>query len=347
MCTLCVQKQLCSHKIPFHAFFFLFLKRNNQHNTSIFYGSSPMIQSFNSLIDSLPKKNKRITIAAIAATDDATLLALFKAIKEGFIRTIFVGGEEKIRHNTDFNAVADHCLFLPSCTPTEACTIAVKEIREGRADILMKGLVNTDILLRAILNKDTGILHKGNILTHLSCAEIPFLDRLLVFSDAAVIPYPTLAQRRQQLHALSNICHSMQIDCPRISLLHCTEQINEKIFPFITDYLTLKEEAKKGIYGSVIVDGPLDLKTSLNKKALDHKGILSPIDGKADALLFPNIEAGNVFYKTITMLPNVRMACMLYGADAPVVLTSRSDNTDSKYYSIVLAATAINKIKRE
>lgn len=219
-----------------------------------------------------------------------------------------------------------------------AAAKAVALVREGKADVLMKGLLNTDNLLKAVLNKETGILPKGRVLTHLTCAQIPQYERLLFMTDVAVIPYPTKEQRAEQLRYLLNLCRAMGIVEPRVALINCSEKVNEKHFPFTVEYQELIQQTKAGEFGPCIVDGPLDLKTSLSAKALHKKGIESPLEGQADGIIFPDIQAGNVFYKTITLFCQAETAAMLQGPQVPVVLTSRADSVESKFYSLALAS---------
>ena len=148
---------------------------------------------------------------------------------------------------------------------------AVAEVREDRAQVLMKGLLNTDNLLRAVLNKETGILPKGNVLTHITVADIPELGHLLLFTDAAVIPNPTCEQRIEQVKYITKIAHALHIEEPKISLIHCSEKVDERHFPCTADYVQIKELATKGEFGKCIVDGPLDLKTSLCYESMHHK----------------------------------------------------------------------------
>ena len=234
----------------------------------------------------------------------------------GFIEPIYVDGDDK-----------DECARR-----------AVSMVRNGEADILMKGLVNTDVVLRAILNKETGILRPGHVLTHIAMAEIPKYEKLLFFTDAAVIPKPTKEQRRQQIHYVNYVCHALGIEEPRIALIHCAEKVSEKTFPYTTDYLEIIALAQSGYFGRCIIDGPLDLKTSLDSVSLREKGIHSAIDGQADALIFPDIVAGNVFYKTLTLFAYTKTAGILQGTQKPVVMPSRSDSPEAKYHSLALAA---------
>lgn len=274
------------------------------------------IKTLNDMIIYLRERGDRKRVAVVSASDASTRYAVEKGKEIGFIEPIYIDGDDK-----------------------EACARqAVALCRNGEADILMKGLINTDVLLRAILDKEKGIIRPGHVLTHVAMAEIPKYEKLLFFTDAAVIPVPTPAQRRQQIHYMNYVCHAMGIEEPRISLIHCAEKVSAKAFPYTTDYLEIIAEAQTGCFGHCIIDGPLDLKTSLDAVSLHEKGIHSIIDGQADALIFPDIVAGNVFYKTLTLFAYAKTAGVLQGTLCPCVVSSRADSPDSKYYSLALAA---------
>ena len=274
------------------------------------------IKTLNDMIVFLQQRGDRKRVAVICANDASTRYAVEKGQEMGFIEPIYVNGDDK-----------DECARR-----------AVALCKSGEADILMKGLVNTDIVLRAILNKETGILRPGHVLTHIAMAEIPKYEKLLFFTDAAVIPIPTKEQRRQQVHYINYVCHALGIEEPRISLIHCAEKVSEKTFPYTKDYLDIIALAQSGYFGRCIIDGPLDLKTSLDSVSLREKGIHSAIDGQANALIFPDIVAGNVFYKTLTLFGYTKTAGVLQGTQCCCVLPSRADSPESKYYSLALAA---------
>ena len=274
------------------------------------------IKTLNDMIVFLQQRGDRKRVAVICPNDASTRYAVEKGQEMGFIEPIYVNGDDK-----------DECARR-----------AVALCKSGEADILMKGLVNTDVVLRAILNKETGILRPGHVLTHIAMAEIPKYEKLLFFTDAAVIPIPTKEQRRQQVHYVNYVCHALGIEEPRIALIHCAEKVSEKTFPYTKDYLDIIALAQSGYFGRCIIDGPLDLKTSLDSVSLREKGIHSAIDGQADALIFPDIVAGNVFYKTLTLFGYTKTAGVLQGTQCCCVLPSRADSPESKYYSLALAA---------
>ncbi|MBQ2490109.1 MAG: phosphate butyryltransferase [Muribaculaceae bacterium] len=297
------------------------------------------IKSFQDIISHLQSVEEKKTVAVVWAEDDVTRSAVLKGLEAGIITVTFVGCRQEIEADERFAQYKSQFTIIDAADRDDAAAKAVTEVREDRANVLMKGLLNTDNLLRAVLNKETGILPKGNVLTHVTVAEIPELQRLLLFTDAAVLPNPTVEQRIEQVKYVTKIAHALHIEEPKISLIHCSEKVDERHFPCTADYVQIKEKAAQGEFGKCVVDGPLDLKTSLCYESMHHKGINSPINGEADALLFPEIESGNVFYKTITLLCKAQTAGLLQGAKVPVVLPSRGDTIESKFYSLAVAST--------
>lgn len=286
----------------------------------------------------LAQRNDRKRVAVVWAADRNSQVSVARALEIGFIEAIFVGCQAEVEANESIMRYASHVSFIPAADRDEAARISVKLVRDGGADILMKGLINTDNLLHVVLNKETGMLPRGHVLTHITAARLPEYEKLLFFSDSAVIPYPTQDQRIQQIRYMLYVCRALGIEEPKISLIHCTEKVNEKYFPFTVGYREIVDMAERGEFGRCIIDGPLDLKTSVSPESMRIKGIKSPIGGDADALIFPDIEAANVFYKSITLFLGVETAGVLQGTMAPVVLPSRSDSKLCKFYSLALAA---------
>ncbi|MCR5679799.1 MAG: phosphate butyryltransferase [Prevotella sp.] len=287
------------------------------------------IKNFDEMVSHLAGRDKKRRVAVICPNDSSTREAVLRACT--FIDPIFVGSDSEAQA-----ALKDYPL-IEATDVDDAAAKAVALVHEGRADVIMKGLLNTDNLLRAVLNKETGILEKGRVLTHLTCAQIPQMDRLLFCTDVAVIPYPTAEQRQAQLQYLLDLCRAMGVAEPRVALINCSEKVDAKHFPFTEEYRQLITQTEEGHYGPCIVDGPLDLKTAISPEALHKKGLHSTIDGRADGLIFPDIQAGNVFYKAITFFAHARTAAILKGPQVPVVLTSRADNAESKFFSLALA----------
>ena len=296
------------------------------------------IRSFEDMVVHLAQRGGRKRVAIVWAADQYSQESVIRALQVGFIDAIFVGCQKEVEGNPRLMKYESHIEFVEATDRDEAARISVRMVREGKADILMKGLINTDNLLHVVLDKERGILPRGNVLTHITASQLPEYDKMLFFTDSAVIPYPTQEQRIQQIRYMVYVCHALGIEEPKISLIHCTEKVNEKYFPFTLGYKEIIKMAENGDFGRCIIDGPLDLKTSVSPESMRIKGINSPIGGEADALIFPDIEAANVFYKSITLFLGVETAGVLQGTMAPVVLPSRSDSKLCKFYSLGLAA---------
>lgn len=294
------------------------------------------ITCFTELTAYLRKLNKKRRIAAICPYDESSQQAIMQIIEEKIGVFILIGCEEKLKDSLMVKQFSSSVCIVDIPDTDEAARVAVQMVHEGKVDVLMKGIINTDNLLRAILNKEQGILPKGRVLSHLAAMQVPSYDKLLFFSDAAVIPYPTFEQRVAILHYLISMCHDFGIKKPRIGLIHCTEKVNPKL-PQSVEYAKLTEMAENGDFGDVIVDGPMDVKVACNKESAKVKGINSPIDGQADALMFADIEAANAFYKAMTTFAGAQISAVLEGPSCPVVLTSRSDSTITKFYSLAIA----------
>ena len=301
------------------------------------------ITTLNQLTEHLTTLCKRKRVVAVCPNDAHSEYAIKRAVEEGFASFLLVGDARLLHSYTELSIYSDNIEIIDIPDSDEAAREAVRLVRSGKADILMKGLINTDNLLRAILDKEHGLLPAGKVLTHLAVMQIPTYHKLLFFSDAAVIPRPTLQQRIEMIWYAIRTCHHFGIEQPRISLIHCTEKVSSK-FPHSLDYVNIVELAEAGEFGNVIIDGPLDVLTSCERESGNIKGIASPINGDADVLIFPNIESGNTFYKSVSLFAQAEMAGVLQGPICPVVLTSRSDSGLSKYYSLAMACLSSNDI---
>lgn len=256
---------------------------------------------------------KKTRVAVVCPDDIHTRQTIERCEREGWAEFIRVEGE-----------------------PAQAARTAVAAVRSGQADVLMKGLISSDILLRAILDKTCGLLPEGNVLSHIAVAEIPSYHKMLMLSDVAVIPYPTERQMEAMVKSCAAVCRKFGTERPKAALIHCNEHTSEK-FPVTLAYRELKEKAAQGMFGDLLADGPMDVKTACDARSAQIKEIESTVSGDADILLFPDIEAGNTFYKTITTLAGARTACMLTGTFAPVVMPSRADTAEAKHASLALA----------
>ncbi len=290
------------------------------------------------MFDVLKSKEKKRLVAAYA-NDSHTIGAVYAAVERGLIDATLVGDEETIKkvcaeHNYDVTKFT----IVQEADEVKATEKAVALINAGEGKILMKGLVSTDKYMRAILNKEKGIMESPNaILSHVSVIETPNYHKLLVVSDVAIIPLPDLKQKIAIVNYLIRTSKALGIDEPKIALLAATEQMSAGM-PACVDAAIISKMADRGQIKGAIIDGPLALDVAIDKESCEIKKIKSPVGGDADAILFPNIESGNVFFKTNTKLCKGELGAVVFGAKVPAILTSRGDSELTKLYSIALAA---------
>ena len=295
------------------------------------------IKNFNDLTSMLAQTHGRKRVAVASPADSHTEYVVERALTEGIADFILVCvGECKPEFAALAERFAGHVEVVIEPTVDDAARRAVAIVREGGADVLMKGSMNTDNLLHAVLNKEHGILEPGRVLSHVTVTQIPAYGKLLVFSDAAVVPRPTLEQFDAILGYAVEVSRRLGVKQPAAALVNFTEKVNEK-FPHTLYYEELKRRAAEGRYGDISIGGPMDVKTALDTESGKIKGIESPVVGNADVLIFPNIESGNVFYKTLTLFAGAETAGMLCGTTVPVVVASRADSCESKFYSLAIA----------
>ena len=275
------------------------------------------ISNFGMLRERLLGKDP-VQVVAVEANDEHSQWAIHRAEEEGWAKVT----------------------NIQSDSVEESAKRAVRMVREGKAQAIMKGIVNTDVVLRAVLNKEEGLLPKGNVITHIAAMKIPCYHKLLFVTDVAVIPYPTLEQRKAMINYAITLCKVYGIEQPKVALLHCTEKVSPK-FPITEDYVTIIEECRNGLFGNTIIDGPIDLKCAIDKEAALIKKLDSPVAGDSDVLVMPDIQAGNVFYKTITTVTDAELAVGLQGAACPISITSRSDSALTKFNSLAMACSQV------
>lgn len=295
------------------------------------------ISSFSELMAYLERVNCRKRMAVANAVDSHTLDAVLKAVDLGIVEASLIGDVASIESPHLFEQKLSpfvHIIDMPDVQ--EATLEAVRMVKSGEADILMKGLVNTDVLLRAILDKEKGLLPTGNILTFNAAIEIPRYHKLLFFSDPVVIPSPNLTQRTAMIKYAITTAQKFGIAKPKVALIHATEVANPKIH-YMQDYLDIMQSWRNGEFGDVIMDGPLDIFLALDAERGGIKNVPTPVLGDSDILIFPNFECANTFYKGLSLFAGAEMAGLLQGTQNPVVLTSRSESTQSKFYSIAMA----------
>lgn len=296
------------------------------------------ISSFAELTAHLQSVQQRKRIAVANAVDSHTLDAVQMAVDAGIVEAFLIGDVAAIEspHLFEEHVLSPYIHIIDIPEVREATLEAVRMVKSGEADILMKGLVNTDIILRAILDKEKGLLPHGNVLTYNAALEIPGYHKLVFFSDPAVIPSPDLRQRTAMIKYAIASAHKFGIEKPKVALIHATEVANPKIH-YMQDYLDIMDEWRKGEFGNVIMDGPLDIFLALDSERGGIKNVATPVLGDADILIFPNFESANSFYKGISLFGGAEMGGLLQGTEKPVVMTSRSESVKSKFYSICIA----------
>lgn len=284
------------------------------------------------------KSLQKRTLVAVNAVDLHTLEAIVEAVKLGIVSGVVTGSQSTILQVCQSNQI-DHQLFriIHAETEEEAARLAVAEVKKTPGSILMKGLISSDKYMRAILNKEVGLLPPGGVLSHVSVVDNPNYHKLMVVSDVAIIPYPTIQQKIAMTHYLKQMALDLGISRPKIALIAPTEQVLPSLIS-CTDAVEIMKAAENGQFEPAVVFGPMALDVAIDKESSEIKGITSEVAGEADCLLFPNIDAGNVFYKMNTKLCGADQAAVVMGATVPVVLSSRGDSISTKLNSIALAA---------
>lgn len=301
-----------------------------------------MSKSFEELISKANQKT--LKKVSVSNAQDEPVLQAVKAAKEQNIATaILVGDEAKIREiaaSIDMDLTDFEIINEPD---TEAAALkAVELVHNGKADILLKGLLETKTFLKSVLNKEVG-LRTGKMLSHVCVFEIEGINRLLFFTDVAFNTYPTLADKVNIINNAVEVAHACGIECPKVAPLCAVETVNPKMQPTVdADNLTKMYEG--GDFKGCQIYGPLSMDLAIDPEAVVHKGVTNPVAGHADILLFPNIDAGNITYKILVRTAKVKIGNVLVGTSAPVVLTSRSDDFETKLNSIALATVIAGSI---
>ncbi|HHY36632.1 MAG TPA: phosphate butyryltransferase [Firmicutes bacterium] len=296
-----------------------------------------MIRSFGEIMTAVLRQERPRTIAVALAQEPEILQAVGDARERGLANSILVGGEEEIRAIAgEIGLDLEGFTIVNEPDPAAAAARAVELVRTGEADILMKGLVGTATLLRAVLDKERG-LRSGQILSHVAVFEPPGFGRLLLLTDAAMNIAPDLQRKAEIIRNAALIANALGIERPKVAPLCALELVNPEM-PATVDAALLSKMAQRGQLPGVEVDGPLALDNAVSPEAARRKGIQSPVAGQADILLVPGIEVGNVIYKTLHYFcPGVKIAGLVTGARAPIVLTSRADSHETKLNSIALS----------
>jgi len=303
-----------------------------------------MITKFADVFAELKEKGVCKKMVAAWAVDEHTIEACAKATQLGFVKVTLVGDEALISKTCQQLGI-DTGMFEIVNEPVElkAVAKAVQLVHDGQGDVLMKGLCSTDKFLRAILNKETGLLPPKGLLSHVGVIENPNYHKLIFLTDMAVIPAPDFRQKVKLAGFVTSVAHSFGIVKPKIAFIAASEQMLDSM-PACVEGAMLAKMCDRGQIKGCIGDGPLALDVAVDPESVQIKKLVSPVAGDADCLLFPNIESANVFWKTNSKLAvGVRQAGMLVGTSAPCVLASRADSVDTKLNSIAEAVMFVNK----
>lgn len=275
------------------------------------------------------------TCVVVAAEDPEVLLAVDEAVTCGIAMSILIGNLSGVERAAGIAGV-DLCkhVIIEEEDPSAAARRGVQMVAAGEADLVMKGLASTADVLKAVLSKEGG-LRTGRLLSHLTVFEMPGTDKLVMFTDGAMNISPTLEEKVEITQNAIDVAHLLGMTEPRVAIIAAIEYVNSDM-PATIDAACISKMADRGQIKGGIVDGPLALDNAISPESARVKRIKSPVAGQADILIMPDIEAGNVFYKTLVYAAGGCCASIVAGAGAPVVLTSRADSHESKFYSLAL-----------
>lgn len=294
------------------------------------------MKSFNELQEKINRSNPQ-KIAVAAAEDKEVLMAVKEALAMNLAHFYLVGDEKKIRQYAEELglAIESPTVVIDESNPALASLKAVELVSSNEAQILMKGLVSTATILKAVLNKEIG-LRTGNVLSHVALFEVEGYNRLISLTDAAMNIAPALEQKVQIIENAIKLANSIAITEPKIAMIAAVETVNPNMQATVDAALIAKMSDRGQIKGAII-DGPLALDNAISMEAAEHKGIKSKVAGLADILVVPNIEVGNALYKSLVYFSKSKVGAIIMGAKAPIVLTSRADTHETKLNSIILA----------
>jgi phosphate butyryltransferase len=300
-----------------------------------------VFHNFDELIAHVKSNGQRKIMAVACANDEHTLEAVVNARREGIVEPILVGDRaiiEGILSQLGEKIPDENIIDVPASELKEACEIAVKLVRDGKADFLMKGKVDTKIILKEVVNKEYG-LGQGRLMSHFSIFEVPTYHKLILPVDGGMVPYPDLNQKKEIIQNTVDTLCAMGYDCPKVGVLACVEKVNPKM-PESVDAAELAEMNKRGEIKNCIVEGPIQYDCAMSKEISEFKGLDSKIAGDPDVLVAPNIHAGNIMGKMYAISCKAKMAGFIVGAKCPIVMVSRGSSAEEKYLSIVVCAAA-------
>jgi phosphate butyryltransferase len=298
-----------------------------------------MIRKLEEVLSLAKEKSKKV-IAVAAAQDKEVLEAVTEASQLGIVEAVLVGDENKIRRIAEENNYSlTNIEIIDEIDIKKAASKAVELVVFGKANYLMKGMMNTADLLKAVLDKEKG-LKKEEVLSHVMVYDVQTYHKLILLTDGGMVPYPELKDKMHIINNAVKVAKALNIDKPKVAPICAVETVNPSMQATV-DASLLSQMNKRGQIKGCIIDGPLALDNAISKEAAEHKGIISEVAGDADILLVPNIESGNFLGKSLTYFAKAENAGVIVGAKCPVVLVSRADSAKSKLYSIALGALLV------
>ncbi len=293
-----------------------------------------MIKSFDEIIKTAQKKAPRVVAVAVAQ-DAEVLMAINEARDAGIAKAILVGDEKQIRDIASQQGIdVDEFEIIDEPDKIKACTKVVELIKDGRADVIMKGIIDTSVILRAVLSEHS--LRGDNVLSHVAVVEVKGYDKLFIISDAGMNIAPDVSQKVQIIENAVALAKALDNDNPKVAVLCAVEKVNPKM-PATIDAAELTKMNEDGRIKGCTVGGPFALDNAVSMEAAKHKGIEHPVAGNADILIMPDIEAGNILYKSLVYFTRAKCTGLVVGAKVPIIVTSRADDDEAKLNSIALA----------
>jgi phosphate butyryltransferase len=296
------------------------------------------LEDLKTIIENTPVRK----LVLAAAQDQQSLSAVLRAAADGIIEPILIGDKEMIRNIATTNSFnLEGIRIVHEADMNKSVEMAVKMVSSKQADVLMKGKVGTSTLLKCVLNREWG-LRTGHLLSHIALFEVETYHKLIAIADVAMNIAPNLQDKISIVNNSITCLHNLGVPVPKVAVLGAVEMVNENMEATLDAALLSKMNQRDQIRGCII-DGPLAFDNAISIESAQYKGIRSEVAGDTDFLLMPDIEVGNVLYKSLVFFAKAKVASMILGALAPIVLTSRSDSEQAKYDSILLAAAASKK----
>jgi len=301
-----------------------------------------VFKTFDELVAAAKSKPSIARMAVAAAGDPHTIEAVLRAREEGIAIPVLVGDKTIIDETlAEFGATVPEEDIYDVPDLAESARVAVSLVVEGKADFLMKGKLDTGVLLKAVVNKECG-LGQGRTMSHFTMFQVPGYHKLMVPVDGGMVTYPTLEQKKDIIMNTVDTLRAMGYDQPKVGVLACVEKLNPKM-PETVEADALKQMNRNGEITGCIVEGPISYDCAMSKEVAEFKGFNSPCAGDCDVLVAPNIHAGNIMGKMLTITCGAKMAGFIVGAKCPIVMTSRGSSPEEKYLSIVIATVAAQK----